>query len=60
MHEDGTREKFQKAHWLTKLEDEKFKNRVLQIIDEDVIRKFSDRTGNASDFYEQQETEEKE
>ncbi len=60
VFEDGTREKFQKAHWLTKLENDKFRDRVLQIIDEDVIRKFSDRTGNASDFYEQQETEEKE
>jgi len=57
VHEDGTEEKFQRKGWLKKLEDEKFSNRVLQIIDEDVIKKFSDRTGKASDFYEAEETE---
>ncbi len=57
VHEDGTEEKFQRKGWLSKLEDERFSNRVLQIIDEDVIKKFSDRTGKASDFYETEETE---
>jgi recombination protein RecA len=55
VHEDGTREKFQRAHWLKKLEDEKFHKRVLQIMDDDVIMKFSNKTGNASDFYDQEE-----
>ena len=54
--EDGTEEKFQRAHWLKKLEDEKFQNRVLQIMDEDVIMKFSNKTGNASDFYDQDDS----
>jgi len=57
VHEDGTEEKFQRKGWLKKLQDEKFSNRVLQIIDEHVIKKFSDRTGKASDFYEAEETE---
>ena len=57
VHEDGTREKFQRAHWLTKLEDEKFQKRVLHIMDEDVIMKFNDKTGNASDFYDQEDQE---
>jgi RecA/RadA recombinase len=57
VHEDGTEEKFQRKGWIDKLEDEKFSNRVLQIIDEDVIKKFSDRTGKASDFYEAEEIE---
>jgi len=53
VHEDGTEEKFQRAHWLRKLEDERFKKRVLTIMDDDVIMKFSERTGKASDFYDQ-------
>tara|TARA_Y100000592_G_scaffold101142_2_gene185948 strand:- start:3074 stop:4213 length:1140 start_codon:yes stop_codon:yes gene_type:complete len=57
VYEDGTKEKFQRAHWLSKLENDKFKERVLHIMDEDVIKKFSDRTGNASDFYEPDEPE---
>jgi len=51
IHEDGKKEKFQKAGWLEKLQDEKFRARVLQIMDEEVILKFEDRTGRAEDFY---------
>ena len=35
--------------------DEKFRNRVLELMDEEVILKFHDKTGNASDFYEIEE-----
>jgi hypothetical protein len=52
VHKDGTQEKFQSAHWLTKLEDEKFKNRVFEIMDEEIIRKFDTREGSAQDFYD--------
>ena len=52
---DGTGEKFQRANWIVKLEDEKFKARVLELMDEEVVLKFHDRTGDASDFYEQEE-----
>jgi len=51
-HEDGDTEKFQKSSWLTKLSNEKFKTRVLQIMDEEVIMKFEDKTGKATDFYQ--------
>ena len=34
------------------LQDEKFKNSVLQLIDEEVIMKFDERKGSAEDFYE--------
>jgi len=57
VYEDGTEEKFQRKGWLDKLENEKFHNRVIQIMDEDVIHKFSERTGKASDFYESNEEE---
>ena len=55
IHEDGTEEKFQRKKWLDKLENEKFRKRVLQIIDQDVIMKFDNRTGNASDYYEKED-----
>jgi hypothetical protein len=37
------------------LEDELFRKKVLQIMDEDVIMKFDKRTGNAENFYETEE-----
>lgn len=49
---DGTGEKFQKANWNSKLENEKFKTRVLELMDEEVVLKFHDRTGDASDYYD--------
>ena len=48
-------EKFQGANWTEKLKNEKFHTRVLEIMDEEIIRKFDDRTGNAEDFYEEKE-----
>jgi recombination protein RecA len=50
--EDGSEVKFQTAGWVKKLEDEKFKARILQILDEEVILKFKDRSGNAGEFYD--------
>ena len=52
IHNDGSKEKFQRKQWVTKLENEKFRESVLTIIEEDVIMKFSNREGNAGDFYE--------
>jgi len=51
--EDGTSEKFQSARWIDKLQDDKFKARVLEIMDEEVVRKFDKRTGDATEFYEE-------
>jgi len=52
---DGTEEKFQTSSWTKKLQDEKFRARVLEIMDEEVVLKFHDRTGNAEDFYDKDE-----
>jgi hypothetical protein len=52
VYEDGTEEKFQAASWCTKLQEEKFKARVLKIMEEEVILKFETREGDASTFYE--------
>jgi len=50
---DGTSDKFQSSGWKAKLEEPKFKQRVLEIMDEEIIMKFHDRTGNPEDFYEE-------
>ena len=55
VYEDGTTEKFQAAKWKEKLQSEKFKQRVLQIMDEEIVMKFDNRQGNASDFYEEKD-----
>ena len=54
---DGTGEKFQSAHWLSKLENAKFKTRVLEVMDEEVVLKFHDRQGNADHFYDEEESQ---
>ena len=55
VYEDGTTEKFQAAKWKEKLQSDKFKQRVLQIMDEEIVMKFDNRQGNASDFYEEKD-----
>ena len=34
------------------MQSEKFRNRVLEIMDEEVVLKFDQRQGNAEDFYD--------
>ena len=55
VYKDGTTDKFQLSKWKEKLQDKKFRDRVLQIMDEEVIMKFDERTGNAADFYDEDE-----
>ncbi len=55
LYEDGTSEKFQASKWTEKLQTDKFKQRVLQIMDEEVVMKFDNRQGNAEDFYEEKD-----
>ena len=52
VYEDGTSEKFQAAKWMDKLQSPKFKERVLQIMDDEVIMRFEKREGSAEDFYD--------
>lgn len=51
VYEDGTTEKFQAAKWLDKLKSDNFKNRVTQLMDEEIIMRFEKKEGNAADFY---------
>ena len=52
---DGTEQKFQASKFKSCLEDDKFRARVLEVMDEHVIKKFDKREGSASDFYEDDE-----
>jgi recombination protein RecA len=49
---DGTEEKFRTAEWAEKMKDDKFRSRIMELVDEEVVRKFDDRTGDASDFFD--------
>jgi recombination protein RecA len=50
VYEDGTTEKFQATRWMEKLEDPKFKSRVLELMDIEVIGKYRDRQGSIDSF----------
>ena len=54
-HSDGTEEKFQPSKWPEKIKEEKFKNRILEIMDEEVILKFDKREVDAEQFYDSEE-----
>ena len=55
QYEDGTVDKFQPSRWMKALESDKFKARVLEIMDREVIQKFDKREGDAKDFYDTDE-----
>ena len=52
LYKDGTEDKFQPSKWKNMLTSEKFRDRVLDIMDEEVILKFDKRQGEAADFYD--------
>ena len=43
--------KFQPSRWAEKMQEPSFKEEVLKIIDDEIIRKFDNREGDASGFY---------
>ena len=47
LYRDGTERKFRAADWLQELEDPLFRQEVLSVMDEVVVKKFDERTGNA-------------
>ncbi len=52
---DGKVEKFQPSKWEQKMKDPVFKQRVYDVMDEEVIQKFDKRLGKAEDFYEEKD-----
>ena len=57
---DGTEEKFRTVEWAEKMKEEKFRNRIMELVDDEIVRKFDDRTGDASEFYDTEESLDKE
>ena len=51
-YKDGTEEKFQPSKWKSMLTNQKFRDRILEIMDEEVILKFDKRQGEVADFYD--------
>ena len=49
---DGTVKKFQASKWLESLADPVFRDRVIEIFDEEIIMKFATQEGDAKSFYE--------
>ena len=49
VHKDGTTEKFQSKTWTKKLESEKFKQRVLELMEEELVKKYVIKTDNSSE-----------
>ena len=56
-YDDKTSEKFQAKNWPEKLEDEKFYNRVVELMEQEIVLKFDKREGKAADFYDVDNTE---
>jgi len=57
VHEDGEEVKFQASKWLNMLKNEKFRNRVLQLMEQEIVMRFDKRQGEASEFYNLDEEE---
>ena len=58
IYDDGGEQKFQGSKWLECLEEEKFYNQILRLMDREVIQKFDEQTGDASHFYDVDSEEE--
>ena len=56
-YDDKTSEKFQTSTWAEKLKDEKFYNRVVELMEQEIVLKFDKREGKAADFYDVDNTE---
>ena len=56
-YDDKTSEKFQTNTWAGKLKDEKFYNRVVELMEQEIVLKFDKREGKAADFYDVDNTE---
>ena len=54
-YEDGESQKFQASKWGEFMKDQKFNDRVMHLLDEEVVLKFDKRLVEASNFYEEEE-----
>jgi len=51
VYKDGTEEKFQQTGWMEKLNNDKFRERILELMEEEVILKFKNKEVDAKNFY---------
>ena len=54
---DGNSIKFQPSRWKEKIQEEDFKARVLELMDEEIILKFDKREADAAAFYDIEDSE---
>jgi len=54
VYQDGTIDKFRAADWAQKMKEPKFRERIFDLLNEEVILKFDKREGMASEFYEKE------
>ena len=59
-YSDGSEKKFQAATWMEALEDQKFRDRVLELIEEENITKFDTKMGQADNYYGDDEEQKEE
>ena len=52
---DGNIKKFQPSKWTDCMQEKDFRERVINIMDEEIVKKFDKREGSASAFYESEE-----
>jgi RecA/RadA recombinase len=52
IYEDGTLEKYQASGWTDKLKDDKFKDRVVELMNKEIIMRFENKEGPAGDLYD--------
>ncbi len=52
IHSDGSEEKFQSKMWLDKMQEEKFRASAMEVFENEIVLKFANREGAASDFYD--------
>ena len=49
---DGYTKKFQPSKWADIIkEDKEFREKIISLMDQEVVQKFDKREGNAEDFY---------
>lgn len=54
VYQDGAIDKFRAADWAQKMKEPKFRERIFDLLNEEVILKFDKREGMASEFYEKE------
>lgn len=58
IHASGKEEKFQSKMWLDKMQEEEFRATAMEIFENEIVLKFANREGSASEFYDLDSQEE--